>query len=507
MAGECVLEFRSIGKTFPGVRALHEVTFGVCSRSVHALMGENGAGKSTLLKVLAGVYKPNSGQLLLNGASQTFSSTMAAIRAGVAVIYQELHLVPELSVAENLYLGHLPTAGGWLKRGSLLEDAKRQLEMLGESISPRARLGSLSIGQRQMVEIAKALTRDAQIIAFDEPTSSLSSRETDRLFAVIEKLREQGKAILYVSHRMDEIYEVCDAATVLRDGRHVKTHETLEGVSRDELVQNMVGRKIEDVFHYTPRPQGEVVLQVKDLKGPGLSQPASFSVRAGEILGLFGLVGAGRTELMKLLYGAVKPTGGHIELNGKMLRIHHPINAIDAGIVLAPEDRKREAIIPIASVQDNLNIAARKQFSPMRFFIRDSMEKKNAAENVARLNVKTPSLRQQMKNLSGGNQQKVILARWLSKGIKVALLDEPTRGIDVGAKSEIYSIIYKLAGSGVAVVMVSSELPEVLGVCDRIAVMREGAIVSTLERGEATQEKALSLALPASESTRIRKAI
>jgi L-arabinose transport system ATP-binding protein len=379
--------------------------------------------------------------------------------------------------------------------------------MLGETINPRARLGSLPIGQRQMVEIAKALTRDARVIAFDEPTSSLSSRETDRLFDVIHRLKEQGKAILYVSHRMDEIYEICDAATVLRDGRHVMTYGSLENVSRDELVQSMVGRKIEDVFHYTPRPAGEVVLKVDELRGPGLSQPASFSVRAGEILGFFGLVGAGRTELMKLLYGAVKPTGGHVALSGKMIRIRHPVHAIDAGMVLAPEDRKREGIIPIATVQDNLNIAARKQFSPMGFFIRSSMEKKNASENVARLNVKTPSLRQQMKNLSGGNQQKVILARWLSKGVKVALLDEPTRGIDVGAKSEIYSIIYKLAESGVAVVMVSSELPEVLGVCDRVAIMREGAIVATLERDEATQEKALSLALPASESTRLRKVI
>jgi len=310
------LQFDNISKGFPGVQALSNVTFGVNEGSVHALLGENGAGKSTLLKILSGVYQPNDGRLVIGGTPRAFHSTGDAIAAGVAVIYQELHLVPELSVAEDLYLGNLPASGGWVNRKLLRQNALRQLQMLGEDIDPRAKLGSLPIGQRQMVEIAKALTRDAKIIAFDEPTSSLSARETDKLFAVIRKLREQGKVILYVSHRMEEIYAVCDAGTVLRDGRHVETFATLQGITRDTIVQRMVGRSITDIFRYTPRPHGEVVLQVQQVTGPGLAAPIDLWVKKGEIVGLFGLVGAGRTELLKLIYGARRSTGGQVLING-----------------------------------------------------------------------------------------------------------------------------------------------------------------------------------------------
>src|SRR5687767_10932962 len=286
------LRFENISKTFPGVRALSDVSFGVAESSVHAVMGENGAGKSTLLKILSGMYRPDAGgQVVVGGTPRVFESTATAIRAGVAVIYQELHLVPELSVAENLYLGHLPKSFGLLNRRTLYENSRNMLQMLGEQIDPRAKLGSLPIGQRQMVEIAKALARDAKVIAFDEPTSSLSARETDRLFAVIRNLRERGKVILYVSHRMDEIYALCDAATVLRDGQHVETYPQLSGVTRDELVRKMVGRSIADVYNYAPRQLGPPLLEVKDISGPGLAVPASFSVRAGEILGFFGLIG------------------------------------------------------------------------------------------------------------------------------------------------------------------------------------------------------------------------
>jgi len=507
MAEGAYLQFDGITKTFPGVKALQDVRFGVAEGSVHALMGENGAGKSTLLKVLSGVNIPDGGRLVIGGAPRSFTTTVDALKAGVAVIYQELHLVPELSVAENLYLGHLPAAGGWVNRGTLHENAYRQLQMLGEAIDPRARLGSLPIGQRQMVEIAKALTHDAKIIAFDEPTSSLSSRETEQLFSVIRRLKEQGKVILYVSHRMDEIEAVCDAATVLRDGRHVETFPSLTGVTRDMLVQKMVGRKIEDVFHYTPRQHGPIALKVDGLAGPGVREPVSFDVKKGEILGFFGLIGAGRSELLKLIYGATRATAGSITLEGTPLRIRQPRDAIANGIVLAPEDRKREGIIPIASVMENLNIDARKRFSGLGFWIRPSAERQNAAEQVTRLAVKTPSLTQPIKLLSGGNQQKIILARWLSSNVKVVLLDEPTRGIDVGAKSEIYSIIYRLAESGVAVIVVSSELPEALGVCDRIAVMRQGMLAGILPRGEANQENVLGLALPAAEESELRKAV
>ena len=490
------LRFDAVTKSFPGVRALREVSFGCREGSVHALMGENGAGKSTLLKTLSGVYQPDSGSLSLGGKSVVFQSTADALRSGVAVIYQELHLVPELSVAENIYLGHLPARGGVLSRPTLWQNARRWLDQLGEAIHPKTKVSSLSLGQRQMVEIAKALARDAKVIAFDEPTSSLSNRETDRLFAVIRQLREQGRVILYVSHRMDEIYATCDAATVLRDGQHVATFEQFQGVTRDELVRRMVGRDITDIWGYTPRPLGPPALQVEELTGPGLAAPATFEVRQGEILGFFGLVGAGRTELMKLIYGATRSTGGALRLKGKPLTVSSPTDAIRAGIVLAPEDRKKEGIIPVAGVAENLNLSVRRRFSPLRFLIHPGRERTHAREYVKKLAVKTPGLNQPIRLLSGGNQQKVILARWLSEGPKVLLIDEPTRGIDVGAKNEIYRILYELAQGGVAVIVVSSELPEVMGVCDRILVMRQGQIVADVDRAQATQHRLLELALP-----------
>jgi L-arabinose transport system ATP-binding protein len=491
-----MLQFDSITKTFPGVRVLSEVSFDVAAGTVHALLGENGAGKSTLLKILSGVYRPDSGRLLLGGQPRVFRSTAQAIHGGVAVIYQELHLVPEMTVAENLYIGHFPGRLGWVNRSAMRAKTVQQLRLLGEDISPQARVSSLPIGQRQMVEIAKALARDATVIAFDEPTSSLSARETDRLFEVIRQLRAQGRVIVYVSHRMDEIFQICDAATVLRDGRHVQTHTSLAGVSRDTLVRNMVGRSITDVFGYRPRPLGEPALEVENLTGTALAAPASFSVRQGEILGFFGLIGAGRSELMRLIYGADTPTGGVIHLGELNVRPRKPSASIQLGIVLCPEDRKRDGIIPVRSVMENINISGRRHFSPLKFFISPRRERHNAQSYVKQLGIKTPSLTQPIRLLSGGNQQKVILSRWLCEEPKIVLLDEPTRGIDVGAKSEIYSIIYDLAEKRVAVVMVSSELPEVMGVCDRIVVMRQGRIAGMVDRADATQEKLLSLALP-----------
>jgi L-arabinose transport system ATP-binding protein len=496
MSSDTYLQFDSISKSFPGVRALSEVSFGVEAGSVHALMGENGAGKSTLLKILSGVYRPDTGGVVINGEAHVFKTTAEAIHRGVAVIYQELHLVPHLTVAENLYLGHFPNRFGWVDRGELRERALAALAALGEKISPKARLGALPLGQRQMVEIAKALAREAKVIAFDEPTSSLSARETDKLFAVIRKLKADGKVILYVSHRMDEIYQICDAATVLRDGRHVQTYSDLTGITRDTLVQKMVGRSITDVFGYRPRKIGPAALTVENLDGPALDGPASFTVHEGEILGFFGLVGAGRSELMRLVYGADRSSGGQIQLGEHKFRPSNPGASIRRGIVLCPEDRKKDGIIPVRSVAENVNISARRHFSFARFFIVSRREKLNAQKFVKQLGIKTPSLRQLIKLLSGGNQQKVILSRWLSENPKVVLLDEPTRGIDVGAKCEIYSIIYTLAEKGVAVVVVSSELPEVLGVCDRIMVMREGRISATFSREQANERNVLTAALP-----------
>lgn len=493
---EDYIAFGNISKQFPGVLALNNISFGVPEGSVRGLIGENGAGKSTLLKILSGAHPATSGTLKINREVQHFTSTGDAIDAGVAVIYQELQLVPEMTVAENLYLGHLPGWLGWVDKKKLRDDSLQQLERLGEKIDPKTRLGRLPIAQRQMVEIAKALSRGAKVIAFDEPTSSLSERETERLFKIIRELRDDGCVVLYVSHRMEEIFNVCDSTTVFRDGQHVETFTSMEGVTHDILVNRMVGRDIEDIYNYQPRPHGEPVLQVDGVIGPGLTKPVSLEVKAGEIVGLFGLVGAGRSELLKLLYGAVHNEAGSVRLDGAEVNISSPAQAIKAGIALCPEDRKQEGIIPIRSVQENLNLSARRHHCRLGFWINRLWERKNVNEQINKLAIKTPSPAQPIQYLSGGNQQKVILARWLSEEVRVMLLDEPTRGIDVGAKNEIYSIIYELAQQGMAVVVVSSDLPEVMGLSDRIVVMREGELVGSVPREEADEEKILHMALP-----------
>jgi L-arabinose transport system ATP-binding protein len=490
------LEFVHISKSFPGVLALDDVSFGVQAGSVRALVGENGAGKSTLLKVLSGVYQPSAGHLRLNGVEQAFAGTAASLAAGVSVIYQELVTVANLSVAENLFLGHLPRKRGMVDYARLYADARAALASLASDIDPRLPLGHLSIGQQQMVEIAKALTRGARVLAFDEPTSSLSAREIERLFSVIDRLRDDGCTILYVSHRMEEIFRICDSATVFKDGRHVETFETMAGLNQEILINRMVGRNIKDVYNYAPRSYGDVAIEMRDIMGPGLHKPISLQARAGEIIGLFGLVGAGRTEFLKLIYGATRRTGGEILLKGVRAKVETPRDAIDRGIVFCSENRKTEGIIPLGSVQENINISARRRHGHRFGVINEAWERRNAEEQVRALDVRTPSLAQKICHLSGGNQQKVILARWLSDQMTVILFDEPTRGIDVGARSEIYALIRRLAERGVTILMVSSDLPEVLGVADRIAVMRDGTLSGVVERGNASEEKLLSMALP-----------
>jgi len=491
------LRFKDVSKAFPGVRALDRINFAVETGRVHGLIGENGAGKSTLLKILSGAYRPDSGQVVIDGESRAFKNTRDADEAGVAIIYQELNLVPEMTVAENVLLGMLPGRAGILDRRAMLARASEQLRRLGLDVNPSVKTRKLSIAQRQMVEIAKALTKNARIIAFDEPTSSLSAREVKQLFATIRDLKKGGYAVIYVSHRLEEIFELCDCITVFRDGRLVKEYPQVAGVTRDMLVADMTGRAIEDIYSYRPRPLGEVLLRVDQVEGKGLREPVSFEVRRGEVLGVFGLVGAGRTELMRLIFGAEKLRGGQILLGGKKERFRRIRQAIASGIMLCPEDRKLHGIVPVRSVAENINLSARRNFSPAGFLISLKREAENAARFVDQLHIRTPSLRQKVVNLSGGNQQKVILARWLSETIRVLLMDEPTRGIDVGAKNEIYNLIYKLAEDGVATVVVSSDLPEVLGISDRILVMRDGRLVGELLRGEASQERVLSMALPA----------
>ncbi|HEX2860523.1 MAG TPA: L-arabinose ABC transporter ATP-binding protein AraG, partial [Lacunisphaera sp.] len=490
------LVFDSIAKGFPGVRALDGVSFTAEGGRVHALMGENGAGKSTLLKILSGAYTPTAGALVIDGQRHVFTRTADAIAAGVAVIYQELHLVAEMTVAENLFLGHLPARAGVVDRKQLRADARRALAWVGEDINPDTKVGHLPIAQRQLVEIAKALTHGARVIAFDEPTSSLSSREVERLFAVIRDLRARGHVVLYVTHRMDEVFGVCDAVTVLRDGRHIRTFASIAGLTVDDVIRSMVGRDLKNVFNYTPRVPGGPGLEITGYTGPGLTAPVSLAIRQGEIVGMFGLVGAGRSELLRLIYGAERRADGTLRLGDRPMNFASPRDAIEAGLVFCPEDRKRDGIVPVRPIHENINLSARRHHAFGGFVLNGAWEHANAARHIAALNVKTASADTPIIHLSGGNQQKVILARWLSENIRVILLDEPTRGIDVGAKSEIYAIIQQLAARGVGVLFVSSELPEVLGLADRVLVMRGGTLAAEFSRAEATEERVLKAALP-----------
>lgn len=491
------LEFRSVTKTFPGVVALNDISLEIRKGEIHGLVGENGAGKSTLLKILSGAYFPSSGSILIDGAEKTFMGTRDALDEGIAVIYQELNLVPEMTVAENLLLGHMPKKRfGMIDFRAMNDIAGKEMQYVLEDIDTGKKVKKYPIAQRQMMEIGKALLHNADIIAFDEPTSSLSDKEIKRLFQIIRTLRDQGKAIIYVSHRMEEIFQICDRVTVFRDGRLVETFSDMKEVNHNVLVKRMVGREIRDVYGYKPRPRGEELLKVEGIFGRGIAREASFSVRAGEIVGFFGLVGAGRTELMRLIYGAEKTEAGMVMVEGTAVRCSHPRDAINEGICYCPEDRKDEGIIPIRSVNENINISCRRNMLRRGLFLDKEREKANADHFIDKLSIKTPSREQLIGNLSGGNQQKTILARWLSEDIRVFLMDEPTRGIDVGSKYEIYQIMYSLAEAGKAVVFVSSDLPEVMGVADRIIVMRNGELVGSVSREEASEEKLLSLALP-----------
>jgi L-arabinose transport system ATP-binding protein len=493
---ETILEFKGITKVFPGVRALDGVSFRVSKGSVHGLVGENGAGKSTLLKILSGAQPPSSGELLIHNEQKEFQSTRDAFDAKVAIIYQELNLVPDMTVAENLLLGHFPQKSAFLNKRQMFDMARKQIRDLMEDINPNTKIKHLPIGQRQMIEIGKALLHNAEIIAFDEPTSSLSEKEVTQLFKIIKSLQEKGKAIIYVSHRMEEIFNICDTVTVFRDGKHIETFEDMSQVTHDILVQRMVGREIKDVYGYRPRKTGEKMFEVKNIRGKGVKKDLSFDVAKGEIVGFFGLVGAGRTELMKLIFGAEAMESGEVFVHGEQVTIKNPVSAINNGICLCPEDRKDEGIIPVRSVSENINISCRRHFMSAGIFLNKQKEKENTDDFIDKLSIKTPGREQLIGNLSGGNQQKTILARWLSEKVDVFLLDEPTRGIDVGAKYEIYQIMYQLAEEGKVVVFVSSDLPEVMGVADRVIVMRDGAMIGALNRSELSDERILSMALP-----------
>lgn len=494
------LEFRGVGKQFPGVRALDDVSFVVSGGEVRALIGENGAGKSTLLKILAGDLRPDSGKLLVDGEPAQFATPRDSQNAGIAIIHQELQLAPNLSVAENLLLGAMPRRMGLLDRAAMHSTATAILARLGEKFDAATRVGDLSIGKRQMVEIGRALLRDARVIAFDEPTSSLSAPEIETLKLIIRQLREEGRAIVYVSHRMEEIFELADSVTVLRDGRHVRDWPTIDGVDQPALISAMAGRTIEDIYRYRPRATGLEALEVTQLSGPGLAAPASLTVARGEIVGLFGLVGAGRTELLKLIFGATRSSGGSVTANGIELLPGDPRAAIAAKVALCPEDRKDEGIIPLASVAENIALAKR-NLGARSALLETASERTTAIAMVDRLRIKAASPEVAIGTLSGGNQQKTIIARWLVADAEILLFDEPTRGIDVGARSEIYAELYTLAEAGRTILFASSDLPEVLGVADRVLVMNGGRIVADVPRAEATPDRLLELALPAAPAS------
>jgi L-arabinose transport system ATP-binding protein len=493
------LEVRGISRAFAGVRALRDVTLHADAGAVLALLGENGAGKSTLLNILNGALRPDAGTIAVDGVEIGFGSPADAHRAGVRVIAQEPEIVPHVSVAENIYVGALPRRGRFFDRKALLARVKDDLARYGftAALDP-AQLGSqLSAAQRQLVEILRALVSNVRIIAFDEPTSSLSDTEVDTLFRLIRRLRDEGIAIIYVSHRMREIFRLADRVSVLRDGALVGTRTT---ANTDEatLVRMMVGRDLTDLFVRDRDPDrnpGPVVLAVDGLTSEDVTD-IGFEVRSGEILGIAGLVGAGRSELAHAVVGAVPIHSGRILIDGKPVRIHNPKDAIRAGIGFAPEERKAQALLLHRSVRDNISLAVLDRLT-VSHVVRRREERRIAERFVDRLTVRARSIEQQVSTLSGGNQQKVVLARWLARKPKVLILDEPTRGVDVGAKAEIYSVINSLAAEGIAVVVISSELPEILGLADRIVVMQAGRITGELMHADATEERVLALAMAA----------
>ncbi|WAA66055.1 sugar ABC transporter ATP-binding protein [Microbacterium oxydans] len=487
-----VLRATGVTKSFGVVRALRGVELELRAGEVTALMGENGAGKSTLLKILNGDYRPDDGELLIDGEPVHFAEPADARAAGLRVIAQEPEIIPWVSVAENIYVGAL--GGLAYRRGDLLARAREELTRWGfHRVIKADTLGSeLSPAQRQIVEIMRAVISRPKIICFDEPTSSLGDDEVSLLFALIRKLQSEGVAIAYVSHRMGEIFQLADRITVLRDGAFVGTKLVGE-TDHDELVRMMVGRDLTQFFHREPAPLGDVVLELAGVSNQYVSD-IDLTVRAGEVVGIAGLVGAGRSELMKTIAGDFALHSGEIRVLGTRRRIRQPADSIRAGIGFAPEERKAEALLLERSVRDNAALVVLRQLSRW-IFVKDRAERALAQEYVDALRIRTPSTEQHVGKLSGGNQQKVVLARWLATKPKLLLLDEPTRGIDVGAKSEIYAIIDRLAHEGVAVIVVSSELPEVLGVSDRIYVMAGGRISGELPRTEATEEKILALAM------------
>jgi ribose transport system ATP-binding protein len=489
------LEMRGIDKRFPGVLALEGVDLTLQPGKVHALMGENGAGKSTLIKIMAGVYGKDAGTIRIQGREVDMKSPRDSLKHGIKVVFQEIALISEFTVAENIFLEGYPTGkGGSIDWKKIHADSAALFKRIGFNVDPTARTGSLPVSQQQMVEIARALAHEARVVVMDEPTSSLTPNEVALLFTVIRRLTALGIAVVYVSHKLDEVFEIADTVTVLRDGRHISTRPVSEHTS-ETLIQDMIGRRIDNLFPRKRGPAGsKVALSVEGVSTAKKLKDVSFEARTGEVLGFFGLMGAGRTELAKAIVGYDPITSGTITIDGSRLTPHDTRTGVSLGIGLLTEDRKTEGLMGELPVYQNVSLASLGAFAKMGF-VDKTRERKAVQEYVDRFRIRTPSLSQKIKNLSGGNQQKVLISRWLMRGLKVIVVDEPTRGIDVGAKSEIFALIDRLAGEGLAVVLMSSEMPELLGLADRIAVMCEGRLTATMSRDEATQEKILNAAI------------
>ena len=496
---EYVLEMRDICKSFPGVKALNGVTLKVRPGTVHALMGENGAGKSTLMKCLFGIYKKDTGDIIYNGENVNIENPAQALEMGIAMVHQELQPIPERTIAENIYCGRYPMKSlGPIKivdHAKMNADAKKYLDEVGLKFDPTTKLGNLTVSQMQSVEIAKAVSANAKIVIMDEPTSSLTENEVEVLFGIINKLRSNGVSIIYISHKMEEILKISDEVTIMRDGTYVGTWPASE-LTTDLIIKHMVGRELTNRFPKRENVPGEVVFKVENFTStnPKSFKNVSFELRKGEILGLGGLVGAQRTELMEGLFGLHSLESGTITYKGKELKVSRPRDAIQEGVAMLTEDRRGTGIFGVLSIANNISISSLDKYLDYKVVLNDKKIDNVVQENIKKMSIKTPSAKTQIKSLSGGNQQKVIIGRWLANSPDVLIMDEPTRGIDVGAKYEIYCIMADLAKQGKSIIMISSEMPELIGMSDRIMVMCEGRKTGELDAKEATQEKVMELA-------------
>ncbi|MDX1995908.1 MAG: sugar ABC transporter ATP-binding protein [bacterium] len=491
MTDQPILQLAHISKRFPGVQALKDVQFDVRPGEVHALLGENGAGKSTLIKIISGVHKPDEGTLMLDGSPAAFSSPREAQQRGIATIYQELSLYPELTVAENIFIGHAPRRKvgpfdvlDWRAMNTRAGETLASLNI--HDLDVRSKIGTLSVGKRQRVEIAKALSQNARILIMDEPTAALTEADVERLFEIVRLLRMRGVGVVYISHRLNEVFELADRVTVLRDGQYVATRQVKDVTERD-LIGMMVGRTIDELFPKLPSTPGEVVLEVKNLSRPPITRDISFQVRAGEIVGLAGLVGSGRSELAQVIFGIAPAHAGEIRLNGRAVKIKSPADAINLGIAYVPEDRGTQGLVRQMVIRENVSLAMLREMSRMTF-IKNRAEGQAARRAIEQLSIRAYGPEMVVNKLSGGNQQKVVVSKWLARQPKLLIMDEPTRGVDVGAKAEIHRLISELATRGMAILMISSELPEILGMSDRVLVMREGRIAAEFPREQCTQE-------------------